>query len=43
MFKENIVGKLYKSVKKVATHTLSINSFTKEVAEKAYDKDLEVR
>jgi len=40
---QRVIGKLYRAVKNVATDTLSINSFTKDVAEKAYDKHLEVR
>lgn len=39
---QRVIGKLYRAVKKVATDTLSINSFTRDVAEKSYDKDLEV-
>ncbi|GLJ11722.1 hypothetical protein SUGI_0175400 [Cryptomeria japonica] len=39
---ERITGKLYRAVKNIAPKTMHINSFTKEAATKAYDKDLEV-
>ncbi|GLJ11712.1 hypothetical protein SUGI_0175160 [Cryptomeria japonica] len=39
---KRIIGKLYRSIKEVATEALFINSFTRQVAEKAYDKDMEV-
>lgn len=39
---QRVIGKLYRAVKKTSTDTLYINSFTRDVAEKAYDKDLEM-
>eukprot|EP00252_Welwitschia_mirabilis_P013644 TRINITY_DN2_c0_g1_i3.p1 TRINITY_DN2_c0_g1~~TRINITY_DN2_c0_g1_i3.p1 ORF type:complete len:545 (+),score=84.82 TRINITY_DN2_c0_g1_i3:7546-9180(+) len=39
---DRIIGKLYRSVKDHAMNSLSISSFTREVARKAYDRDLEV-
>eukprot|EP01018_Ginkgo_biloba_P005544 Gb_28436 [translate_table: standard] len=39
---KSVLGKLYRSVKELAPQALCISSFTKEVAQKAYDTDLEV-
>ncbi|XP_057854773.1 probable RNA-dependent RNA polymerase 1 [Cryptomeria japonica] len=39
---KRIIGKLYRAIRKVATEALFINSFTREVAQKSYDEDLEV-
>ncbi|KAK6157824.1 hypothetical protein DH2020_012072 [Rehmannia glutinosa] len=37
-----IIGKLFREVKDIAPHTTSIRSFTKEVARRSYDPDMEV-
>ncbi|XP_027100775.1 probable RNA-dependent RNA polymerase 1 [Coffea arabica] len=38
----HVIGKLFREVKEIAPHTSSIRSFTREVARKAYDTDMEV-
>ncbi|KAF5750099.1 RNA-dependent RNA polymerase 1-like isoform X2 [Tripterygium wilfordii] len=38
----NVIGKLFREVKDIAPHTSSIRSFTREVARKSYDPDMEV-
>lgn len=38
----NVIGKLFRQVKDIAPDTSSIMSFTKEVAMKSYDPDMEV-
>ncbi|GER31869.1 RNA-dependent RNA polymerase [Striga asiatica] len=37
-----IIGKLFREVKDLAPHTAPIRSFTRDVAQRAYDPDLEV-
>ncbi|XP_022882125.1 probable RNA-dependent RNA polymerase 1 [Olea europaea var. sylvestris] len=37
-----VIGKLFRDVKDIAPHTASIKSFTREVARKSYDPDMEV-
>ncbi|KAF7132752.1 hypothetical protein RHSIM_Rhsim09G0088800 [Rhododendron simsii] len=39
---ERVIGKLFRAVKNIAPETSSIESFTKEVAQRSYDPDLEV-
>lgn len=39
---ENVIGKLFREVKDHPPHTSSIRSFTREVAKRSYDNDLEV-
>ncbi|XP_027151354.1 probable RNA-dependent RNA polymerase 1 [Coffea eugenioides] len=39
---QHVIGKLFREVKEIAPHTSSIRSFTREVARKSYDTDLEV-
>ncbi|CAH2037641.1 unnamed protein product [Thlaspi arvense] len=39
---ENVIGKLFREVKERAPPRISIKSFTLDVAEKSYDKDMEV-
>ncbi|KAL3502022.1 hypothetical protein ACH5RR_036471 [Cinchona calisaya] len=39
---KNVIGKLFREVKDIAPHTSSIRSFTREVARKSYDPELEV-
>lgn len=39
---QRIIGKLFREVKDIAPHTTSLRSFTKEVARRSYDPDLEV-
>jgi RNA-dependent RNA polymerase len=39
---ENVIGKLFREVKDKAPHTSSIKSFTREVARRTYDTDLEI-
>ncbi|KAL3502016.1 hypothetical protein ACH5RR_036465 [Cinchona calisaya] len=39
---KHVIGKLFREVKDIAPHTSSIRSFTREVARKSYDPDLEV-
>lgn len=38
----NVIGKLFRAVKNKASHENIINSFTREVARKSYDHDMEV-
>lgn len=37
----NVIGKLFRAVKDKSHHSCSINSFTREVARKSYDPDME--
>ncbi|XP_011075687.1 probable RNA-dependent RNA polymerase 1 [Sesamum indicum] len=39
---KRVIGKLYREVKDIAPHTTSSKSFTKEVARRSYDPDMEV-
>ncbi|CAI9785500.1 unnamed protein product [Fraxinus pennsylvanica] len=39
---KRVIGKLFRDVKDIAPHTASIKSFTREVARKSYDHDMEV-
>ncbi|KAL0284983.1 UNVERIFIED_CONTAM: RNA-dependent RNA polymerase 1 [Sesamum angustifolium] len=39
---KRVIGKLYREVKDIAPHTTSFRSFTKEVARRSYDPDMEV-
>ncbi|CAL5400050.1 unnamed protein product [Camellia sinensis] len=39
---ERVIGKLFRAVKDIAPHLNSIESFTREVARKSYDPDMEV-
>lgn len=39
---ERVIGKLFREVKDIAPHTVNLRSFTREVARRSYDMDLEV-
>ncbi|XP_077241138.1 putative RNA-dependent RNA polymerase 1 isoform X2 [Tasmannia lanceolata] len=39
---ERVIGKLFRAIKDVAPHASHIKSFTREVARKSYDSDMEV-
>ncbi|KAM7485804.1 hypothetical protein LguiA_001813 [Lonicera macranthoides] len=39
---KNVIGKLFREVKDIAPHTCSIKSFTREVARRSYDPEMEV-
>ncbi|KAL3823991.1 hypothetical protein ACJIZ3_020020 [Penstemon smallii] len=39
---QRVIGKLFREVKLIAPHTVSFNPFTKDVARKSYDPDMEV-
>ncbi|GMY18202.1 probable RNA-dependent RNA polymerase 1 [Fagus crenata] len=39
---KRVIGKLYRAVKNITSHTSPLNSFTLEVAKQTYDPDMEV-
>ncbi|OVA04184.1 RNA-dependent RNA polymerase [Macleaya cordata] len=39
---KRVIGKLFREVKDIAPHTSNVKSFTREVARKSYDPDMEV-